>query len=496
MDIKGTIVLLNVLALALALADNPVYRKFPCLMARNRYYHKQLNSCRPCDRCLPGEGIDSTAQVEVHEKFGALKCRSCLQCEPGTYNTRRAFKCKSCRDCAASGRTVKTACAPNRNAVCGKRIKVKTTITSEQVSILPTEQVSILPTHHPPSRDRQPDRIVKTDYRNDLHTHINISALAVALVGIVVIIIIAVLGVAFYRTCYGGNRGCSLGQTNTVDDSQPIVTRSGSGHNTTSVVSEMQPQTPRPKRVADGINNNVYTTIEHEVGDKNACGIPYAEYRYTQHPFDQNSGTRYSTDSRAHGYYTAIRQEEHSSTRNTEHSNVLSSDVEEDAVPSIMVFNETSATTGRVNAVRYTATPMPSNTTGTTPSNNLPTNNGMYHDQAAPALYHDSKSTSEKVSADEGKRKTDRKDLEKFVCDVSKYIGTHETYQILGRHLNVSTTDIDIIKEEHEPLTERGYRTLRKWMECQPEAGIDDLKKGISDIGRKDILDKVRSRSY
>ncbi|XP_060066828.1 uncharacterized protein LOC132547085 [Ylistrum balloti] len=400
MDYISLIYLLSMFSIAIT--DAHVLRNPPCLAEKNRYYHKHQNKCRMCDKCLAGEGTNLTEPVEVNEIFGALRCKPCITCPVRMYNPRRAFKCKPCKDCAASGRTVKIACAPDRNEVCGKRIKDNSTAETSQV----------------------PPTIFHEDYKNneDAFTLYRDNALVICL--IFMAFVISTVFVA--NLCRRAIHGYSI--QNTGVDGQPIMQNVDSGCNTSSVVSAARPYDPQPNPVRRWSNSISPTADIEAIGD------------------DDFSDTKCK-------HLEPSVYNLQCPTETMDENVQLSSDVEEDAAPIVTMINESVDTTDRVDPIRY------SPCKGLTPAG--------------------------------GKRRKDHAELKKVIEKVSKYIAPNDNYQILGRHLNVSTTDIDIIRDDYSGAQERGYRTLQKWWQCNPKATVDDLKNAIRDIGRKDILDKI-----
>ncbi|XP_033742641.1 uncharacterized protein LOC117329053 isoform X2 [Pecten maximus] len=485
MDYRALIYIL--LISTIVIADYP---RVPCLAEKNRYYHKQLKKCRPCDKCLPGEEIDLTVQLEVSDVYGALKCRPCKQCPPGMYNRRRAFKCKPCRNCTDAGRSIKTACAPNRNEVCGRRIKDNTSTP---------ESTKLLPRGHPGASDHvNRERTFKADYVNNGHTFLNSQyhSLIPALVVPLVLFTGVILTIGMVRLYPRGKNRCLTCPNNIIGDTHPIMTHSNAESTNSSVVSGIRHSYPHRNHTRNGMTGSVNTTAYHQIGDNEDTSDTEDQnrrhqtnstelYRHTVirkddslsqlHTEDQN--TLYQIHSKEPYRQTVIRQDGHL-LHTEDDSYELFSDVEED-VPSSVIIDRSNSPTLTTDAVQYMAR---TDLRKCLPHKDVPNN-----EQALVALPGHSKSANCKI---DGKRKNE---VMEYVQKLSKYIATDDTYRQLGRHLNVSTTDIDIIEADYDKVQECAYRTLQKWKQCNPYGNIDDLKQGICDIGRKDILDKIPS---
>ncbi|XP_069131247.1 uncharacterized protein [Argopecten irradians] len=488
MDSVITLLLLSTL-ITIAITDRPVRPPFFCLAEKNRYYHKQLEKCKPCDKCLVGEETDLSFEVEMTE-YGAMKCKPCKTCSPGTYNPRRAFKCKPCRNCTAEGRAVKVACAPDRKEVCGKRIKSSISSSTQEPT---TEIISWNPErrHH----DNSPH---ESHSNYDLNEHklmsnkANISRVIILLV-IFIAVMLTIGFVVFLR--YRGYRQWSKCSENIIYGISPIIDPES---NTCSIASGVRPYIPQYIRVSDGITNTV--AVDHNGGDES--------FETSETSDDQD--TYHSTCSNGQYRYTAIGQNDdyHRQIDNNKYEEF--SDVEVDSPTVVIDYSNT------LDPTMFTA--------ASPTTENDPTNNPIPHDipsadQVSEVISGDERASTgsprhdipsieqdavasplevtttenKNINSNKGKSEIEHRELMQHAIKLSKYLAPERRYRDLGRHLNISTTDIDIIEEDHTQAKERAYRTLAKAIQCNPGINIADINQAVSDIGGKDILRKIRS---
>ncbi|XP_033742638.1 uncharacterized protein LOC117329050 [Pecten maximus] len=98
--------------------QNKVY----CDPVDHKYYNHQVDGCKKCDRCWPGEEPDLKGVDVGMGLHGATKCPRCRECRDGTFNPDgdKYWNCLPCTVCADLGMHEVQPCSSTQNTKCNK----------------------------------------------------------------------------------------------------------------------------------------------------------------------------------------------------------------------------------------------------------------------------------------------------------------------------------------------------------------------------------------